>query len=110
MQTAKLHDGDSEASRAMAGTGKECSTPRGGERPPSERGGVKMYLIFAGERFYPSAGWEDFLVSCESLEKAMQMVEKMKTSERYKDDDFHWIQVVDLTTLKIVYSYGNSAT
>ncbi len=50
----------------------------------------KRYLLFSGDEYYPSGGWEDFQGYFESLEDAL------KAS---KND---WWQVVDDETGRIV--------
>ena len=35
-----------------------------------------MYLVFAGDWYYPDGGWEDFVGSADTLEKARALLTK----------------------------------
>lgn len=54
---------------------------------------MKRYLLFAGDNYYPSGGWGDFVDGFDSVEQAA-----LKLAERSYD----WFQIVDATTGEIV--------
>jgi len=58
------------------------------------------YLLFAGERYYPSGGWSDYKMDFVSVESAIQAVIGL--------DDYDWWQVVDSETRSIVESEDRS--
>lgn len=53
---------------------------------------TKRYLLFAGEYYYPSGGFNDYKGSFDSIEEAISNVMS------YHD----WYHIVDLDTLKII--------
>lgn len=65
-----------------------------------------MYLVFAGEAFYPSGGWNDLVGSHTSLDDAKCSIEvhgvaygnRFIINSRYYD----WYQIVNARTLKVV--------
>ena len=52
---------------------------------------MKNYLLFAGDHYYPSGGWDDFQEAFETWEEANQKGKDLK--EQRKAD---WYHVVDL--------------
>lgn len=57
---------------------------------------MNRYFVFAGERYYPSGGWNDFVNSFSSLEVAKEAA--LATKE-------DWAHVVDSETGRVVFSY-----
>lgn len=45
------------------------------------------YIIFSGEQWYPSGGWNDFYGWYSSLEEAQK---------EFKKNDDDWVQLVDI--------------
>jgi hypothetical protein len=58
---------------------------------------MKRYLVFAGQEYYPSGGWDDFHDSFDDLEQA-----RKAANEWVSDSGFYWWQIVDLTVGTIV--------
>ena len=56
---------------------------------------VKNFILFGGDRYYPSGGWEDYVNSYETLEEARM----------YAKDRYDWWHVLDLTTKTIVWQF-----
>ncbi len=56
---------------------------------------MKRYAVFAGERYYPSGGWNDFEGAFESLAEAEAEGEK-------HTDVLGWFHIVDMTDGTIV--------
>lgn len=56
---------------------------------------MKQYLLFAGDNYYPSGGWGDFIKSFESLEDAKEVGAKYS-------GNFTWWHVVDVNTGEVV--------
>lgn len=54
---------------------------------------VKRFVLFAGEQYYPSGGWEDYDSSFDTLEEA-----KTRAQEVTSD----WRDIVDLETGEVV--------
>lgn len=52
--------------------------------------GVIMFLIFAGEEYYPSGGAVDFVATSPTLLKAQQLVEM---AEGELKDDHRWVHI-----------------
>lgn len=59
---------------------------------------MKRYLLFGGDRYYPSGGWQDYIGQFDSVVEAMR--EALR--EEHSRSKFDWYQVVDTTTAKIV--------
>lgn len=55
----------------------------------------ERYLLFAGQRYYPSGGWDDYKMSFNSTESAMLAINGFQ-------DDYDWWQIVDRQTLTVV--------
>lgn len=63
----------------------------------------KRYALFAGMRYYPDGGWEDFKGLFETIEDAQAF---SRDSLNEKDEEFlvyDWGQIVDLLTEKVVF-------
>jgi hypothetical protein len=61
---------------------------------------MKRYLLFAGHNYYPSGGWEDYILDFNTEDEAMQY---FKDNNKTKSS-FHcwgWMHIVDRDTLKI---------
>lgn len=54
------------------------------------------YLLFAGDTYYPSGGWDDFVGAFDSIDAAKAGV----------DPKCGWAQVVDMNTLNEVAALG----
>ena len=59
-----------------------------------------MFILFAGQDYYPGGGWEDFVGMYESLEEAREAF--------YKSNDdsvipYEWGHVVDLKNQVVVW-------
>lgn len=50
----------------------------------------KMFLVFAGEDYYPSGGWNDFVGSYPTLHEAKEAAVKQRRD---------WWHIVDLTVM-----------
>lgn len=62
-----------------------------------------MYLIFAGQQYYPRKAWEDFRGQTETLEEAIALVKKLIELE---DGYLDWYQIVhDGKLVQIDYDY-----
>ena len=57
---------------------------------------MKRYLVFSGDNYYPSGGWNDFIRAFETLEDAMFLA-KVKAKEN------DWVHVTDLDTMETVW-------
>ena len=55
-----------------------------------------MFLVFAGEEYYPGGGWNDFQGTAESVDAARSVV------EANTDSNDSWYHIVDGSSLKIV--------
>lgn len=53
------------------------------------------YLVFAGDNYYPSGGWDDYVDSTTSIEDALVLLLKV---------DRDWWHIVDKDSFKIVRS------
>jgi len=58
---------------------------------------MNRYLLFSGDDYYPSGGWQDFRGDFETIEKAKEhfLVDK--------DGNRDWMHVVDSTDGRIVF-------
>jgi hypothetical protein len=55
----------------------------------------KIYLVFAGSKFYPKGGWKDFVWITNSIEEALENLANYK-------GDRDWWQIVDKDEMVIV--------
>lgn len=73
---------------------------------------IKRFLLFAGEAFYPLAGWNSFIDSFENLEDAISSVAEYPEGEyifyRISEDTHDWFEIVDLATRKPVKQGGRA--
>lgn len=51
---------------------------------------MKRFLLFAGESFYPSGGWHDFIADFDSLNEAYEFMQNYKVG-LYVNNDGTWI-------------------
>jgi hypothetical protein len=62
------------------------------------------YLLFAGDEYYPSGGWQDYKGRFDSVKEALKAA-----ASGTKNLDFQgtwdWWQIVDLATGKMVMEY-----
>ncbi len=61
-----------------------------------------MYLLFAGDNYYPSGGWGDLKGKFYSKEEALEFY---KAGHRYGEEYVHywdWYQIVDLESLEVI--------
>lgn len=54
------------------------------------------YIIFAGDRYYPNGGWEDYVGTAAELIDAYRMLADRRRSST------DWWHIVDMATLEIV--------
>lgn len=58
---------------------------------------MKRYLVFTGECYYPSGGWEDFHSDYDELSTAIQIAQNIDANHEYS-----WSHVVDTDSMKII--------
>jgi hypothetical protein len=61
-----------------------------------------MFILFAGQDYYPGGGWEDFIGMYESLEEAREAFYK----SGYSVIKYEWGHVVDLENQVVVWQVG----
>jgi hypothetical protein len=57
---------------------------------------MKRFLLFAGDKYYPSGGWHDFIGAFDSVEEAG--AHARKTNDEFNYTCFGWYHVVDSET------------
>ncbi len=62
---------------------------------------MKRFLVFAGETYYPSGGFQDFISAHDELSQAQET--RLKSHSIYG-----WSHIVDLQSLKIIESQYES--
>lgn len=71
-----------------------------------------MFLIFAGENYYPEGGWNDFVGVVGTLEEAKHRITSSIQESQSKNCriGFDWMHIVSLEGMNIVASAhsGNS--
>lgn len=60
---------------------------------------MNMFLVFAGEEYYPCGGWGDFVGSYPTLHEA-----KEAAAKRYTTSSTGWWHIVDLNVMAEVES------
>ena len=70
-----------------------------------------MYLVFAGEDYYPRGGWCDFIDKHASLDDARDSIDVMSHKQyvkqfRISGRHYEWYQIVNARTLKMVVEDG----
>lgn len=61
---------------------------------------MKKFLVFAGETYYPSGGWEDYCGEFDNLSDAIAHAESLGPSSDYP---YRWAHVADVSHGKIVF-------
>lgn len=69
---------------------------------------MKRFLLFAGDTYYPSGGWQDFKKSFDTVLEAVKTAAGNTKDTDLKGGTWDWWQVVDLETGKMVEE-GTSA-
>lgn len=64
-----------------------------------------MFLIFAGETYYPIGGFKDFIGFYLDKKSMIKKLKKLKKMNINKSISYDWIQIVDSNTLKIIKYY-----
>ena len=67
---------------------------------------MKRYLLFAGYKYYPSGGWEDFIESFDDIQIAILRGQKLLLMEDCTEKD--WWRVVDSIRGENVASGGKT--
>lgn len=62
---------------------------------------AKEIFLFAGDRYYPEGGVQDFVGKFSKVEQAKKEIEKNGNGI----DGFDWAQIVEADTMKILYRY-----
>jgi hypothetical protein len=63
---------------------------------------MKRFLLFAGDQYYPSGGWQDFKKSFDTALEAVRAAAGSTKEVDLKTRSWEWWQVVDLKTGKMV--------
>lgn len=56
---------------------------------------MKRYLCFAGEDYYPSGGWDDYVDSFDTLEEAVSFLRSKLSTYSTLRQDWGWCHIVD---------------
>lgn len=56
---------------------------------------MKVFLVFGGDHYYPSGGWEDLLGRFDTMEEAMGFARELRCD---------WVQVVNAESGEIEFS------
>lgn len=62
------------------------------------------FLIFAGDEYYPSGGWEDFITTIDTLSNVHLYIDEIIKNN---DHDYDWMHVVDMETHDIIITFRN---
>ena len=68
--------------------------------------GRSSFLIFGGEKFYPSGGWQDYLDGCLSESDAIEVANSWLGERKQVDTRIRiiqWVHVADTENNKIIY-------
>jgi len=65
---------------------------------------MKPFLLFAGETYYPKGGMNDFKGDFDSVLETQELFNKNYNNGKY--DSWDWCQVVDSSTLKVLFKVG----
>jgi len=68
---------------------------------------MKRFLLFAGDRYYPSGGWHEFIGTFESIDEATQHVPAKALAKDEFGLPVDWAHIVDMQNHKIVKGFGN---
>jgi hypothetical protein len=60
---------------------------------------MKRYLVFSGQTYYPSGGWEDFIGSFDTPEEA-EAARRIAHDPKPGYPWDHWSEIVDRDTQK----------
>ncbi len=60
---------------------------------------MQRFLVFAGDAYYPSGGWKDFVGSYDSADRALGIAEGIAR------ETFKWAHVFDTETQKILQEF-----
>lgn len=63
---------------------------------------MKRFLLFAGDQYYPSGGWQDFKKSFDTVLEAVKAAAGNTKDTDLRSGTWDWWQVVDLETGKMV--------
>jgi len=69
---------------------------------------MKKILLFAGHRYYPQGGAEDFEGSFDSIFYALEYLEAYKP--KYSNYVDYWAQMVDVETMEVIETYVNDGS
>ena len=61
---------------------------------------IRRYLLFAGDRYYPAGGWNDFVDSFDTKEEALERAWEALSGM------FDWYHIIDHETGEEVASSG----
>lgn len=73
---------------------------------------MKRFLLFGSDNYYPSGGWNDFILDSDTVEEIHSMItiKKSKTLNSlfsldnvdFKNFSFEWYQIMDCESMEIV--------
>ncbi len=63
---------------------------------------MRRFLLFMGDTYYPSGGWQDFKKSFDTMSEAVKAVSGATKDTDLGNSSWDWWQVVDLETGKMV--------
>ena len=82
---------------------------------------MKRFIVFSGDTYYPAGGWNDMLMSADTIEEARNRLRPIKslychnemsavfTDDNGKEEYLDWCHIVDTTTgLKVSLSDGTN--
>lgn len=65
---------------------------------------MKRYLLFGGNKHYPSGGWKDLVKDFDTLDDAIRERDRrLHEVVAYRDDSLDWAHIVDLETGTMMY-------
>ena len=59
----------------------------------------RRFCVFGGPDYYPSGGWHDFRLSCDTLEEAARAADELSTGDGFTID---WWQIFDMEERRVV--------
>lgn len=62
---------------------------------------IKRFVVFRGDYYYPSGGWDDFAASFDTVEEALEFTRTPNVVNRIVLH-YDWYQIIDLNTGKVV--------
>jgi hypothetical protein len=61
---------------------------------------MRRFLVFSGDKYYPSGGWGDYRDSADTLDEAIQLANgRFNLSPGQRCD---WAHIVDTTIMEVV--------